>query len=105
MQRRHFLSAAASASAAIGLTGCDAPRALAGGLGGADMERGHRWRDLLAGGELPRPAVLRRAQVIIAGGGVAGLAAARSLRLAGVQDFVLLELQERAGGNSRSASI
>ena len=37
---------------------------------------------------------MRRAQVIIAGGGVAGLAAARSLRLAGVHDFALLELED-----------
>ena len=37
----------------------------------------------------------------IAGGGVAGLAAARALRLAGIEDFALLELEDGAGGNSR----
>lgn len=69
------------------------------------MARGHQLRDLLAQGTLPAPAVVRRAQVVIAGGGVAGLAAARSLRLAGVDDFALLELEDTAGGNSRGGQV
>src|SRR5690606_30807976 len=40
-----------------------------------------------------------------AGGGVAGLAAARALRLAGVEDLVLLELEDEAGGNSRATQV
>ena len=69
------------------------------------MARGHRLRDLLKSGHLPAPAVQRRTQVLIAGGGVAGLAAARSLRLAGVNDFALLELEDQAGGNSRGGEV
>jgi hypothetical protein len=42
---------------------------------------------------------------VIAGGGVAGLAAARSLRLAGVHDFALLELEDTPGGNSRGGAV
>lgn len=96
----------AAAMAATVLGGCErAPAALEGGFTGIDMARGHQLRDLLKGGTLPEPAVLRRAQVIIAGGGVAGLAAARSLRLAGVNDFVLLELEDTAGGNSRGTTV
>lgn len=107
MQRRHFLAtAAASAATGVSLSGCDrAPRMLEGGFTGIDMARGHQVRDLLQAGTLPEPAVVRRAQVIIAGGGVAGLAAARSLRLAGVDDFVLLELEDTAGGNSRGGVV
>ena len=107
MQRRHFLTTvAASATSAVVLPGCDeAPRTLQGGFAGIDMQRGHALRDLLKTGTLPEPAVMRRAQVIIAGGGVAGLAAARSLRLAGVDDFALLELEDSAGGNSRGGSV
>jgi glycine/D-amino acid oxidase-like deaminating enzyme len=87
-------------------SGCDpAPRTLAGGFAGIDMARGHQLRDLLAQGTLPAPAVVRRAQVVIAGGGVAGLAAARALRLAGVDDFALLELEDTAGGNSRGGQV
>ena len=107
MQRRHFLATtAASAATAVLLPGCDrAPRTLEGGFTGIDMARGHQLRDLLKTGTLPAPAVVRRTQVIIAGGGVAGLAAARSLRLAGVDDFALLELEDQAGGNSRGSSV
>ncbi len=107
MQRRHFLAtAAASAATGVLLSGCGrAPRTLEGGFTGIDMARGHQLRDLLTTGTLPAPAVVRRTQVIIAGGGVAGLAAARSLRLAGVDDFALLELEDQAGGNSRGTSV
>ena len=103
MQRRQFLATAAAATA---LAGChEAPRTLQGGFAGIDLARGHALRDLLQSGKLPAPGVVRRAQVIIAGGGVAGLAAARSLRLAGVDDFVLLELENQPGGNSRAGSV
>ena len=110
MQRRHFVTGAAasvaSLSAASLLSGCQSPPpALEYAFAGIDMERGHALRDLLARGTLPEPAVVRRAQVIIAGGGVAGLAAARSLRLAGVHDFALLELEDTAGGNSRGGAV
>ena len=110
MQRRHFVTGAAasvaSLSAASLLSGCQSPPpALEYAFAGIDMERGHALRDLLAQGTLPEPAVVRRAQVIIAGGGVAGLAAARSLRLAGVHDFALLELEDTAGGNSRAGAV
>ncbi|MFN7152509.1 MAG: NAD(P)-binding protein [Acidovorax sp.] len=107
MHRRQFLAtAAASTAATVLLPGCDkAARVLEGGFTGIDMARGHALRDLLKTGSLPAPTVVRRAQVIIAGGGVAGLAAARSLRLAGVQDFALLELEDSAGGNSRGGAV
>jgi len=102
MQRRQFLATAAASA----LAGCqEAPRTLEGGFAGIDMARGHRLRDLLARGPLPAPAVVRRTQVLIAGGGVAGLAAARALRLAGVDDFALLELEDEAGGNSRAGQV
>lgn len=104
MQRRDFL--ASGTLAALGLGGCErAPRELEGGFNGIAMDRGHALRDLLERSPLPEPAIVRRAHVVIAGGGVAGLAAARSLRLAGVDDFVLLELEDQAGGNSRGGSV
>ncbi len=103
MQRRQFLATAAAATA---LAGChEAPRTLQGGFAGIDLARGHALRDRLQAGKLPAPGVVRRAQVIIAGGGVAGLAAARSLRLAGIDDFVLLELEDQPGGNSRGGMV
>lgn len=44
----------------------------------------------------------RRADVVVVGAGIAGLACARTLLRAGVDDLVVLELEETAGGNSRA---
>ena len=63
-------------------------------------------RDRLRQGlPLPTPSRSHRVQVLIAGGGIAALSAARSLRLAGVDDVALLELEDSVGGNSRSDRI
>ena len=73
-----------------------------GGFVGVHHQRGHALRD----GPLPSlPSQTRRVQVLIAGGGVAGLAAARALRLRGIDDFALLELEDHVGGNSRAGAV
>jgi protoporphyrinogen oxidase len=46
----------------------------------------------------------QRVKVVIVGGGVAGLSAARRLLQASLQDFVLLELENTIGGTARSGS-
>jgi predicted NAD/FAD-binding protein len=61
-------------------------------------ERGHVLQDLKT---WSTPVVTHRTNVLIAGGGVAGLAAARALRLKGEEDYALLELEDDAGGNAR----
>ncbi len=73
-----------------------------GGFNGLDHQRGHR---LLAQWQGSGRTVRRRTDVVIAGGGIAGLAAARALRLRGVEDFVVLELEDQPGGNSRSTRL
>jgi protoporphyrinogen oxidase len=86
------------------LAGCNAPGTeLQGGWVGATSERGHRLRDLATA---PRwdEGPLRRAQVLVVGGGVSGLACARQLAQAGV-DVALLELEDEAGGNARGHSV
>ncbi len=106
MHRRHFLHTSAAAASTLALGGCPAPAPpLPGGFAGIDIARGHQVRDLLARGPLPAPASTHRCAVVIAGAGVAGLAAARALRLAGVEDFALLELEDQAGGNSRGTQL
>ena len=122
MRRRDLLKAGVGGSAALaglgaglGLSGCqrsdtDAINAITGGFVGVDVERGHRMREMTSAsgsksGNWPEPAVTRRTQVLIAGGGIAGLAAARALRHAGIDDFALLELEDAAGGNSRGMQI
>jgi monoamine oxidase len=101
MKRREFIGATAGVFA---LGGCDASRpAIDGGFTGIDVARGHALRDgALRSGT---PARTRRTRVVIAGGGVAGLAAARALRLGGIDDFALLELEDIVGGNSRGGAV
>ncbi|MBO9685519.1 MAG: FAD-dependent oxidoreductase [Mitsuaria chitosanitabida] len=76
---------------------------LPGGWTGAAWERGHRLRGALpvwaAAKDTPK-----RAQVLVLGAGIAGLACARRLRLSGV-DVTLLDLEDRPGGNSRGHRI
>jgi len=96
-RRRDVLGAAG----AMALAGCRDQPAIEGGFVGTSPERGHVLRD-----SPPRtPSVTRRTRVLIAGGGVAGLAAARALRLGGLDDFVLLELEDTAGGNARAGHM
>ena len=103
LTRRALLGAGA-----VALAGCkplrDVPPPPAQWLG-AGHARGHRLRDAggvaAKSGNLPAPAVQRRAQVVIAGAGIAGLAAARAFARAGVADVHLLELEDQPGGNSR----
>jgi monoamine oxidase len=97
LKRRHFL-----AGAALPLLGCEAERVVSGGFVGARFERGHLLREPV---QAVSRVVMPRTRVLIVGGGVAGLAAARALRLRGIDDFRLLELEDTAGGNSRSAQI
>lgn len=92
--------AAAAAAAGAG-TGLLRPSpATAGSLDGADLERGHRLRD----GGFPAPTRSEETAILIAGGGIAGLAAGWTLADAGFEDFLLLELEDEIGGNSRGGS-
>ena len=102
--RRQLLVAGAMGLAG-GVAGCDAPPPmLQGGFTDAAHERGHWLRQPLPQASTA-PAAIRRTQVLILGGGVAGLAAARRLQQGGVEDFALLDLEDEPGGNSRAASI
>lgn len=106
MQRRGLLAGAVAlgGSALLGACRSQAHNSahIIGDFVGTHAERGH----VLRGGEpLASPSVYRRTDVLIAGGGVAGLAAARALRQHGVEDFALLELEDSAGGNSRAGSV
>ncbi len=106
MRRRAVLAASVAAGAALPLAGCSPREGISGGITGGFVgthaERGHLLRE-------PRPdrtpGVTRHVHTLIAGGGVAGLAAAHALRLQGRDDFALLELEDAAGGNSRAGSL
>lgn len=72
-----------------------------GELVGASHAVGHRLRD---SAPLPPPTRWESHDVVIAGGGVAGLSAAWRLASAGIEDVVLLELEPAIGGTSRSGA-
>lgn len=96
MKRRHFLK---GALALPWLAGCvsDSPR-LDGSIVGANFRLGHRLRQ--PGGPTAPP---KKIDVLIAGGGIAGLSAAWRLRHGGLENFKVLELESEVGGNSRAA--
>jgi protoporphyrinogen oxidase len=103
MKRRHFVASSASAL----IAGCDwaalgKRNAMTGSYVGMNAMRGHTLRD----GAYPQHIEEEvRTTVAIVGGGIAGLAVARQLRMAGITDFMLFELEDELGGNSRGMSI
>jgi len=92
MKRREFVSAAL-----VGLPP-KTTRVVQGGFVDRSHELGHRLRD---GARFSAPKRTTRVRVVIVGGGIAGLCAAWRLYKRGFEDFVVLEMEPRAGGNSR----
>jgi monoamine oxidase len=90
------------AAAITPLIGCQ-PKTpnLSGGFVGLDPARGHQLLSAAPNGMAEQ----RRADVLVLGAGVAGLAAARALRDAGVENIAVLELEDRAGGNARGGQM
>jgi len=99
--RRDLFAAlfAAPVAAAVGC-GANSHPPLQGEFVGPASEWGHRLRDEPAPTPAAEPA--REVGVLIVGSGIAGLAAARRLRQAGFDDFLVCELETRAGGTSAS---
>lgn len=101
LSRRELLAMFLGAPLAAGCSK-QKPTLPPGELVGASDTLGHRLRDGF------RPTVdmrgARRTSVVIVGGGVAGLAAARRLLQAEIDDFVLVELESKPGGTSRAGT-
>ncbi|MEZ0224403.1 MAG: FAD-dependent oxidoreductase [Alphaproteobacteria bacterium] len=100
--RRHFLAGGMAVMAGLGLTNFvpffqPLPE-VSGEILGASSKMGHRLR----GGSLPRISGTVEKDVVIIGGGIAGLGAAYRLHKAGLKNFTLLELENNAGGNAQS---
>lgn len=92
LNRRFFLSAGL-----IGLT-AKAERRIEGSFVNEAWPLGHRLRDHAS---FHTPTRQVRTPIVIVGGGIAGLSAAWRLDKLGFHDFVLLEMEPQAGGNSR----
>ncbi len=101
MKRRQFLQGSLTL-AGLSLVGCRSftPPLPEGALVGASWQRGHGLRQA----SVQKARRRLRTDVAILGGGVAGLSAAWRLRRAGLEDFLLLELEDDLGGNSRATT-
>jgi len=92
-------SAIAGTAACSGCGSRVGPFSFPGAIIGAARDRGH---ELRGDRRLDEPvAEWHTVDVVIVGGGVAGLASAWTLDKLGLRDFVLLELEEALGGTSR----
>lgn len=101
ISRRELVQSLLGASAAA-MVGCQGQASLPkqGELLSPNFVMGHRLRDPA------RPTIAlddyQKFSVVIVGGGISGLAAGWRLQQEGMQDFVILELENQFGGTSRS---
>ena len=97
MQRRDFLQlSAALIGVAPLLNACNGKTEIAGAIVGASAGIGHMLRDKKITGQ---PVNTIKKEVVIVGGGISGLSAARWLTKNGITDFTLLDLEKSMGGN------
>ena len=94
--RRKFLQSASAALVGLSIKG--GYPAIAGSFVNDSFHLGHQLRDRV---NFPQPKQIVKRSVVIVGGGIAGLSAAWRLHKKGLTDFVLLEMNDQAGGNSR----
>lgn len=95
---KSFLGAPVLWSACGNRVGKRSIRDMDGGFALNREKLGHRFRDF---GKLPAPTKFRDLDVLVVGGGVAGLSCMRQLERQGISDTLLLELDDRIGGSSQ----
>lgn len=97
MQRRAFLKLTAGIAALTPiLQSCDSRPGVAGNIVGASSQIGHLLRDK----PLSQPLSVVQKDIVIVGGGVSGLSAARWLQMNGVSNMTVLDLEPQMGGNA-----
>ncbi|MBL9085618.1 MAG: FAD-dependent oxidoreductase, partial [Planctomycetia bacterium] len=102
LTRRGLLTGAAAGAAALALGGCGGRRRVTGRIVGPSEARGHLVRDGVPPAAAP---ATDAAEVVVVGGGVAGLSAAWRLLGGGVADVRLLELEDALGGTAASTVV
>ena len=101
MQRREFIKVStALAGLPLVAAACKQRAPVAGQIVGASSSVGHLLRD----GKFGEPVSHSHAEVVIVGGGISGLSAARWLHKHGVNDLCILDLEDHAGGNASCGS-
>lgn len=104
INRRTFLKAMAGLGGAallgsLGASIFQAHRSVSGRLLGPSRTTGHHLRDHET---FPEPGSIFEKDVVIIGGGIAGLSAGWWLKKHDIDDFQLLEMEQEVGGNSRN---
>jgi hypothetical protein len=95
VDRRTFIQSGSAALVGLSAKG---GRTIEGSFVNDSFQMGHLLRDRAA---FPAVERIEKHPVIIVGGGIAGLSAAWRLWKRGFKDFVLLEMNDQAGGNAR----
>ena len=95
VSRRSFIQSAGFSLAGLSMK---SESKIAGGFVNESFQQGHLLRDRAV---FPKTRRIDKTQIVIVGGGIAGLSAAWRLQKRGFHDFVLLEMCDQAGGNSR----
>ena len=72
------------------------PKKISGKIVGASSDIGHLLRDK----DFTKPTSIEDKEVVIIGGGISGLSAARELFRNNIHDFTILELEKEVGGNA-----
>src|SRR5437879_346768 len=93
--RRKFLGLGSAALVGLSLK---SEKKIEGSFVNDSFQMGHLLRDRAA---FPAAKRIEKVPVVIVGGGIAGLSAAWRLHKRGFTDFVLLEMNQQAGGNAR----
>lgn len=101
MKRRDFIQTTLALSGLAALTpSCTQTKKIGGRIIGASANVGH----LLRNKSFDQPSSFFQKDIVIVGAGVSGLSAAYHLQKAGITDFFVLDLEEKAGGNAACGS-
>lgn len=92
-----YLLAISGGAAIGGMASCNEAKKITGGIVGAASGVGHLLRDP---SKIPAPTKELTTDILIIGGGIAGLSAKRWLNRNGAKDVLLLEMDKATGGNS-----
>jgi hypothetical protein len=95
LDRRKFVGLGSAALVGLSLK---SERQIGGSFVNESAQAGHLLRDRTS---FSAPRRTEKIPLVIVGGGIAGLSAAWRLRKRGFTDFVLLEMNDQAGGNAR----